>query len=48
MPIADLVADVEAEGTTGCCSFEAVEAAEAADDTADVVGTFNLLLPAPA
>ena len=47
MPTADLVADVEADGTTGC-SLEAVEAAEAAEDTADVVGTFNLLLPAPA
>ena len=44
--MADLIADVEAVGTIGC-SLEAVEAAEAADDTAEVVGTFNLLLPAP-
>ena len=42
----DLIAEVEAVGAIGC-SFEAVEAAEAADDTAEVVGTFNLLLPAP-
>ena len=41
----DLIAEVEAVGAMGC-SLEAMEAAEAADDTAEVVGTYNLLLPA--